>query len=242
MSELNHGARFRPGARELFPDRRSWAGSGHAHLEAEASESHTPAWPPGARIRGGPAHGRRVGGTPRTRLSVETLVHPLQVRTPFFRVTWPPGPIPLIEVATMKAISLWQPWASAMGAGWKHNETRSWYTSYRGPLLIHSAKKPTHWPSIDVQALFHPMAFQPIDLPRGCLICLVQLIDCRKILLHNRPPEGTTERMLGDYTPGRFMWITENLSTFTTPIPWKGSQGFFEVPDDVVELGLELSE
>jgi len=34
--------------------------------------------------------------------------------------------------------------------------------------------------------------------------------------------------MLGDYTPGRFMWITENLETFE-PFPFKGSQGFFEV-------------
>uniref|UniRef100_A0A6M3J354 ASCH domain-containing protein n=1 Tax=viral metagenome TaxID=1070528 RepID=A0A6M3J354_9ZZZZ len=36
----------------------------------------------------------------------------------------------------MKAISLWQPWASAMALGWKKIETRSWGTSYRGPPLI----------------------------------------------------------------------------------------------------------
>jgi len=41
----------------------------------------------GGRIRGVPAHGRRRGGTPRTRLFVNTLVHPLRVRTSFSRVT-----------------------------------------------------------------------------------------------------------------------------------------------------------
>ena len=40
----------------------------------------------------------------------------------------------------MKAISLWQPWASLMQTGAKQIETRSWSTNYRGPLLICSTK------------------------------------------------------------------------------------------------------
>lgn len=41
----------------------------------------------------------------------------------------------------VKAISLWEPWASLMRSGAKTVETRSWYTSYRGPLLICAAKR-----------------------------------------------------------------------------------------------------
>ena len=41
----------------------------------------------------------------------------------------------------MKAISLWQPWASAIASGSKRIETRSWATNYRGPLLIHAARR-----------------------------------------------------------------------------------------------------
>nr|WP_254625658.1 hypothetical protein [Nostoc sp. TCL240-02] len=41
----------------------------------------------------------------------------------------------------MKAISLWQPHASLVPLGLKRHETRSWGTSYRGPLLICSAKR-----------------------------------------------------------------------------------------------------
>jgi hypothetical protein len=67
----------------------------------------------------------------------------------------------------MKAISLWQPWASAIALGWKKNETRHWSTDYRGPLLIHAAKKIVPWPSIEIQNLFDGIAPRPSDLPLG---------------------------------------------------------------------------
>lgn len=45
----------------------------------------------------------------------------------------------------MKTISLWQPWASLVAIKAKRIETRSWYTSYRGPLAIHAAKVFPKW-------------------------------------------------------------------------------------------------
>lgn len=41
----------------------------------------------------------------------------------------------------MKALSLWQPWASLIAVGHKTIETRSWTTSYRGPLAITATKR-----------------------------------------------------------------------------------------------------
>lgn len=41
----------------------------------------------------------------------------------------------------MKALTLHQPWASLVACGVKTIETRSWSTSYRGPLAIHAAVK-----------------------------------------------------------------------------------------------------
>jgi hypothetical protein len=38
----------------------------------------------------------------------------------------------------MKALSLWQPWATLVSIGAKRIETRSWPTKYRGPLAIHA--------------------------------------------------------------------------------------------------------
>lgn len=40
----------------------------------------------------------------------------------------------------MKAISIKQPWASLVAAGYKTVECRTWKTHYRGPLLICSSK------------------------------------------------------------------------------------------------------
>ncbi len=40
----------------------------------------------------------------------------------------------------MKAITIWQPWASLLASGGKMYETRPWETSYRGPIAIHAAK------------------------------------------------------------------------------------------------------
>lgn len=41
---------------------------------------------------------------------------------------------------TIKALSIWQPWASLVAAGVKRHETRHRATSYRGPVAIHAAK------------------------------------------------------------------------------------------------------
>ena len=38
----------------------------------------------------------------------------------------------------MKALTLYEPWASLVWTGWKEVETRKWYTNYRGPLAIHA--------------------------------------------------------------------------------------------------------
>lgn len=40
----------------------------------------------------------------------------------------------------MKAITLYQPWATLVATGKKQIETRSWSTNYRGPLAIHASK------------------------------------------------------------------------------------------------------
>jgi hypothetical protein len=49
----------------------------------------------------------------------------------------------------MRAISLWQPWATLIAIGAKSVETRSWATPFRGELVIHAAKTWTR----DLQAM-----------------------------------------------------------------------------------------
>jgi len=47
----------------------------------------------------------------------------------------------------MKGLTLTQPWATLVAIGAKSIETRSWSTSYRGPIAIHAAKGFPKWAS-----------------------------------------------------------------------------------------------
>lgn len=145
----------------------------------------------------------------------------------------------------MKAISLWQPWASLIATGAKKIETRSWATNYRGPLAIHAAKT-------DNQELRSMMSFWQIqtglaplkgkknilpeltwsgvcweDLPRGCVIAICKLVDCI-------PTDNMTQKQIeieqyfGDFTPGRFAWILEDIQPLPEPMPAKGKQGLWD--------------
>lgn len=134
----------------------------------------------------------------------------------------------------MKAISLWQSWASFMVLGLKENETRNWKTGYRGDLLIHAAKKMIY-PPRPLRIILDSMDLNLKHLPRGCIIGQVRLIDCKAITDRNMPNQNDVERDLGDYTPGRFMWITKCPKQLKEPVPFRGRQGFFNVPDEVLK-------
>lgn len=84
----------------------------------------------------------------------------------------------------MKALTLWQPWASLVAIGVKTIETRSWATKYRGPLAIHAAK---HSPlaarkfaddDLHVRDALVRNGYKSWhDLPQGCVIATCSLVD-----------------------------------------------------------------
>lgn len=147
----------------------------------------------------------------------------------------------------MKAISLWQPWASLVAIGAKRIETRSWSTSYRGPLAIHAARRWTrdqrrlcltdHFAAaLEGAGLKRPgcRAFE-INLPLGAVIATCEIAHCVEIAPGRRklwgeqcfiPPEAP-ELLFGNYAPGRFAWILENVKLLEEPIPAVGRQALF---------------
>lgn len=135
----------------------------------------------------------------------------------------------------MKALTLYQPWASLMAMGVKKNETRPRRTNHRGPLAIHAAKS-----VVDVQAFFrfkaegHFRGFNLKDLPLWAVVAIVDVKDCIKITEENRP-QGP-ELIFGDYTPGRFMYRTELVKVFKKPIPMSGKQGFWNIDDEALRV------
>lgn len=84
----------------------------------------------------------------------------------------------------IKALSLWQPWASLIAIGAKKIETRGWSTKYRGPLVICSAKRPASRYDVDHETAVaidqalrnHDMKYTPFESgPYGCALCQVIL-------------------------------------------------------------------
>jgi len=150
----------------------------------------------------------------------------------------------------MKAISLWQPWASAISVGSKQIETRSWKTGYRGPLAIHAAKKWNRRLDALARALYKHGIPLPWDdkyksrklkkwLPLGAFVCLVDLVDCVEMTDNWISQQGKTELLLGDYKSGRWGWILKNIR----PIPGsagsvsaKGQQGLWTVSDQFFQI------
>lgn len=140
----------------------------------------------------------------------------------------------------MKASSLWQPWATLVALNEKRIETRSWPTSYRGPLAIHAAKKMTNelarltWLTEPFASVLHKHGLE--SLPRGCVVATCELVGCKLIpeiptVWHTPMGDWTmTEQEIafGDYTPGRYAWLLADIVALPGPVPARGAQGLWE--------------
>lgn len=144
----------------------------------------------------------------------------------------------------VKAISVWEPWASLIAMELKRFETRSWSTNYRGPLLICASKfRLTRSQTLEIlpgiREAIRPHEFARFSynrLPFGKALCVVDLEQCfcaDKVLwqLGLKATDRNREIVLGDYTFGRFAWKLTNVRRFKEPWPWPGSLGLFNVPD-----------
>lgn len=135
----------------------------------------------------------------------------------------------------MKCISLWQPWASAIPLGLKKIETRGWTTKVRGRIGIHASRR---WsaPEREFAAVEHALGRLPARLPLGAVVATAVLHEVKttaELLALGIDP---VERIYGDYGTGRFGWLLRDVVPLAEPIPWKGKQGWFEVPDELFPL------
>lgn len=139
----------------------------------------------------------------------------------------------------MKAISLWQPWASAISVGVKKIETRHWNTSFRGRIAIHAAKRDNGV----LRRLFNRFSetgdfYQPFSaarlysfemLPKGAIVAVATLVD---VVSTNDFKTDGLEKQMGDYSPNRYAWFLTKIKPLAVPYHINGRQGFFEVPDE----------
>jgi activating signal cointegrator 1 len=140
----------------------------------------------------------------------------------------------------VKAISLWQPWASAIANGVKTVETRSWRTEHLGPVAIHAAQKR----SGELAAIFDGLMHDHLDilkafvaakescfryLPFGAVVCTAEIFCVGNVEMFELARFSKVELSLGNYSAGRFLWKLENIKKLPKPVPCIGRQGFFNV-------------
>ena len=167
----------------------------------------------------------------------------------------------------MRGLSLTQPWASAIAFGSKSIETRSWSTSYRGPLAIHASKG-----FIRDELLYYgscwnwcgalwPLGTRMGDhrrltelLPFGAIVAICDLVACRpsetftvaELDTPRRPEDATsdaynwTERQMGNFDVMRYGLVLANVRALPAPISCKGALGLWPV-NDVLRAQIEAS-
>ena len=124
----------------------------------------------------------------------------------------------------MKILSVRQPWAWLIVAGYKPVENRTWRTSYRGPLLIHAsqAMEPEDFPMqrewIETCGLVIPE-----DLPRGAIVGAATLTDVWDKKKFERPGIRWFE--------GPYGFKMEDAVEFAEPIPCRGQLGIRDISD-----------
>jgi hypothetical protein len=157
----------------------------------------------------------------------------------------------------MKALSLWQPWASLIAIGVKPEETRSWPAPkwlVGQRFAIHAAKKPLQQTLAEagvsqavmvrmVEAL-HAAGVKPLNLPFGKVVCTAVLKPSVRVARFFpgdfnggslRHPHAITEcgkrieaNVFGDFSPGRWIWPLIDVEQ-VEPFDAVGRQGIFEL-------------
>ncbi|MBR1198849.1 ASCH domain-containing protein [Bradyrhizobium sp. AUGA SZCCT0158] len=140
----------------------------------------------------------------------------------------------------IKAISMWQPWASLWLTPNKRHETRHWKTPHRGKLLVHAAKKLVTDLDEDLLGILSATFGDQWQsrLRYGAIIGMVDLVDViptEKIVAGFRwTDEQRTDNACGNFDDGRFGWRRSTYWVFPRPIPYRGRQSMFSVPCEVV--------
>lgn len=130
----------------------------------------------------------------------------------------------------MKCLSIQQPWASLICGGIKDVENRSWRVNDApGRILIHAGKTmrpvgelPTFFGVLIDNAIACGYVPEVEDMPLGAIIGYADIV-------------GFTEECTSDWAQeghgAEWKWQIENARLFKSPIPYRGRQGLFEVPE-----------
>ncbi|MEZ5944898.1 MAG: ASCH domain-containing protein [Planctomycetaceae bacterium] len=171
-----------------------------------------------------------------------------------------------MDASEVKCLSVQQPYADWIVAGFKRVENRSWSTDYRGPILIHASAKQI---VLDEQTIWDAEELgqteEQLDaLPLGAIVGVVELAgvisQVREDGRIRGPGEFTKElkkcveacgeklshelldqqsEIHYDYN-STYWWALARPRRLTRPIPCKGALRFWTPPPEVLDQ-LDLS-
>jgi len=130
----------------------------------------------------------------------------------------------------MKAITLYQPWASLIAAGIKRYETRHWpprsgQLTEGEELAIHAGMRIVKPLPPYLEELIANLP-ETLPLPTGAVLCVCRF-EGTAFTYDVRDQVGDTERACGDWSFGRFAWELTVLRVFPHGIPTRGHQGIW---------------
>jgi hypothetical protein len=145
-----------------------------------------------------------------------------------------------MAVVTLKALTVWQPWATLIATQAKRNETRRWTTAHRGWLAIHAGARKPDTAQLQREpfstALRGALARGP--LPCGVVVAVVRLAEVLPITPELVATLTPNEVAFGDYGPNRWAWRLTEVHALEHPFPARGALGLWtwEPPREVVEM------
>lgn len=123
----------------------------------------------------------------------------------------------------MKALTLWQPWATLIVLGPKRIENRTWLPStflIGQRIAIHAGKRCDGHAVLDHEETLVRILGGYKDLPSGAILGTARLV-------------GTTRHSTDPWFTGPVGWILDDVRPLSEPLPCKGAQGFWNIPMDV---------
>jgi len=126
----------------------------------------------------------------------------------------------------MRLLTLKPPWAYMLAHCGKNVENRSWYTPYRGPLLIHSSQSCSrryYTEAVEWLASRGLPSLPPYeDLACGAVVATAYL--------------SSVVTRLGSswYEPGSYGWVLIDIQALARPVPCRGALKLTRPDADVI--------
>lgn len=163
----------------------------------------------------------------------------------------------------MKALTICQPYAHLIclpddDDRAKRVENRSWYNGFTGTLLIHAGKS-RDWLELDETETRDEDYDLPLaDMVFGAIVGVCRVAGAfamEKTTLKYPPHNGREALVIPDgalrrwswlacheHVEGPQCWVLRECRKFNEPIPYRGAQGLFNVPDELVAEALREVE